>query len=40
MDSPRFWKLIPEFLSLSEVEALLNAFKGRSPLELRNRALF
>ncbi len=39
MDSPRFWKLIPEFLSLSEVEALLNAFKGRSPLELRNRAL-
>ncbi len=39
MDSPRFWKLIPEFLSLSEVDALLNAFKGRSPLELRNRAL-
>lgn len=39
MDSPRFWKLIPDFLSLSEVEALLNAFKGRSPLELRNRAL-
>lgn len=39
MDSPRFWKLIPDFLSLPEVEALLNAFKGRSPLELRNRAL-
>ncbi len=39
MDSPRFWKLIPDFLSLSEVEALLNAFKGRLPLELRNRAL-
>lgn len=39
MDSPRFWKLVPEFLSIAEVEALLNAFKGRSPLELRNRAL-
>lgn len=39
MDSPRFWKLLPEFLSLTEVESLLGAFKGRSPLELRNRAL-
>ncbi len=39
MDSPRFWKLIPEFLSIAEVDSLLNAFKGRSPLELRNKAL-
>lgn len=39
MDSPRLWKLVPEFLHLSEVEALLGAFKANSPLEIRNRAL-
>ena len=39
MDSPRFWQLIPEFLSLSEVEALLRAFKGNDVFELRNRAM-
>ena len=39
MDSPRFWQLIPEFLSLSEVEALLHAFKGNDVFELRNRAM-
>ncbi|MDY0177305.1 MAG: site-specific tyrosine recombinase XerD [Lentisphaeria bacterium] len=39
MDSPRFWQLIPEFLSLGEVEALLHAFKGNDAFELRNRAM-
>ena len=39
MDSPRLWKIVPDFLSPAEVDVLLGAFKGRSALELRNRAL-
>ncbi len=39
MDSPRLWKMVPEFLHLTEVEALLGAFKKNQPLEIRNRAL-
>ncbi|MBR2633025.1 MAG: site-specific tyrosine recombinase XerD [Lentisphaeria bacterium] len=41
MDSPRLWKILPEFLSEQEVSRLLNAFSTRSddPLELRNRVI-
>ncbi len=39
MEHPRLWRLIPDFLSLREVDALLGAFSGREPLEIRNRAL-
>ncbi len=41
MDSPRLWRLLPDFLSVSEVEALLSAFENTAadPLELRNRAI-
>ena len=41
VDSPKLWKTLPDFLSESEVDRLLNAFSGRSddPLEIRNRAI-
>ncbi|MGI5925218.1 MAG: site-specific tyrosine recombinase XerD [Lentisphaeria bacterium] len=39
MESPRLWRLVPDFLSIAEVDALLHAFSGKEPLELRNRAL-
>jgi len=39
MDSPRLWRLAPDFLTVSEVDALLSVFRGHSPLEIRNKAL-
>ncbi|MDD4537846.1 MAG: site-specific tyrosine recombinase XerD [Lentisphaeria bacterium] len=39
MESPRLWRLVPDFLTVAEVDALLRAFAGKEPLELRNRAL-
>ena len=41
MDSPRLWKILPDFLSESEVGKLLNSFNPRSddPLEFRNRVI-
>lgn len=39
MDSPRLFHLLPDYLSLDEVDALLAAFTGQAPLEVRNRAL-
>ena len=41
MDSPKLWKILPEFLTESEVEALLAVFSDRSddPLEVRNRSI-
>ncbi|MFA6814876.1 MAG: site-specific tyrosine recombinase XerD [Lentisphaeria bacterium] len=39
MDSPRLWKVVPDFLTLSEVDLLLNAWNGRGNLEIRNRAM-
>ncbi|MDD4097544.1 MAG: tyrosine recombinase XerD [Lentisphaeria bacterium] len=39
MESPRLWKAVPDFLSPSEVDAMLAAFSGRDVLEVRNRAL-
>ena len=30
MDSPKFWRILPDFLSVPEVDALLNAFPVRS----------
>ena len=39
IDSPRLWRLAPNFLNLQEVEALLQAFRGNDPLEIRNRAI-
>ena len=42
MDSPKLWKMLPEFLSVDEVTNLLNVYSNRSddPLEIRNRAIF
>ena len=41
MDSPRLWKILPDFLSESEVGRLLNSFstRGDDPLEFRNRVV-
>ena len=41
MDSPRLWKILPDFLSEEEVLSLLKAFKTRDddPLEVRNRTI-
>ena len=41
MDSPQLWRLLPDFLSESEVEAFLKAFSGSAsdPLECRNRTI-
>ena len=41
MDSPRLWKILPDFLSEEEVLALLKAFKTKDddPLEVRNRTI-
>ena len=41
IDSPRLWKILPDFLSEDEVDRLLNVFSARSddPLELRNRVI-
>jgi integrase/recombinase XerD len=42
MESPRLWKLLPDFLSIDEVNALLEVFQCRkdaSPLEVRNRTI-
>ncbi|MBO4631846.1 MAG: site-specific tyrosine recombinase XerD [Lentisphaeria bacterium] len=41
MDSPKLWRILPEFMSTQEVNALLNAFSStaRDPLEFRNRCI-
>lgn len=41
MDSPRLWKILPDFLSKAEVGKLLNSFSTRrdDPLEFRNRVI-
>jgi len=41
MDSPKLWKILPDFLSIEEVEKLLNVFpaKGKDPLTFRNRTM-
>ena len=41
MESPRLWKILPDFLSESETVALLKAFpvKSDDPLEVRNRTI-
>ena len=41
MDSPKLWRILPDFMTPAEVDALLNAFSARSedPLEFRNRCI-
>ena len=39
LEGPRLWKLIPDFLSRDEVDALLTVYKGKDKLEIRNRAI-
>ena len=41
MDSPKLWRILPDFLSEDEVDRFLKAFSssGRDPLELRNRTM-
>jgi integrase/recombinase XerD len=41
LDSPKLWKLLPDFLSTAEVDKLLKAYPatGKDPLTFRNRLL-
>ena len=41
MDSPKLWRILPEFMSPAEVDAFLNAFpaNAKDPLALRNRCI-
>ncbi|MDD2403647.1 MAG: site-specific tyrosine recombinase XerD [Victivallaceae bacterium] len=40
MDSPKIWRLLPDLLSVPEVDALLAAYPaGRDPLIFRNRVI-
>ena len=41
MDSPKLWRILPEFMSTAEVDAFLNAFSASSKdaLTLRNRCI-
>lgn len=40
MEGPRLWRVIPDFLSLGEVDELLAVFRrGKEPLDMRNRAI-
>ena len=41
MDSPKLWRLLPDFLSLEEIEKMLNIYPltGKDPLNFRNRTI-
>jgi integrase/recombinase XerD len=41
MDSPKLWRVLPDFLSSDEVEAILKVFPatGKDPLVFRNRVI-
>lgn len=41
MDSPKLWRLLPDFLSFSEIESMLKVFpdSGKDPLIFRNRTM-
>lgn len=41
MDSPKLWRILPDFMSPAETDALLNAFPATSkdPLSFRNRTI-
>ena len=41
MDSPKLWRLLPDFLSFAEIESMLKVFPdtGKDPLVFRNRTL-
>ena len=41
MDSPKLWRLLPDFLSPPEIDALLDAYPktGNDPLTFRNRVI-
>ena len=40
MDSPKLWRVLPDYLSLAEVDAMLNIFPANGEaLDIRNRAI-
>ena len=40
MDSPKLWRILPDYLSIDEVDALLAVFPARGDaLDIRNRAI-
>ena len=41
MDSPKLWRLLPDFLSITEIEKMLNVYPltAKDPLNFRNRTI-
>ena len=39
MQGPRVWQLLPDMLTHKEIDLLLRVFRGKNPLEKRNRAM-
>jgi integrase/recombinase XerD len=41
MDSPKLWRMLPDFLSFNEINSLLEVYtsKGKDPLTFRNRTI-
>lgn len=39
MNSPKLWRMLPEFLTVEEVEKLIRYFNDKTPLVLRNRTI-
>lgn len=39
MESPKLWKLLPDFLTLEEVEKIISYFHENDPLAIRNQAM-
>lgn len=39
VDTPKLWKRVPEVLTVSEIEAMINASKGRSDQQIRDHAI-
>ena len=39
MEGPRLWQVLPEMLSVQEIEALLQVYRGKDSLERRNRTI-
>ncbi|MBT3374166.1 MAG: site-specific tyrosine recombinase XerD [Lentisphaerae bacterium] len=39
MEGPRLWRVLPDMLTEDEIKRLLAAFRGKDPLEQRNRCI-
>ena len=39
LDTPKLWKRVPEYLSIAEIEAMINATKGKGWQDIRDNAI-